>query len=225
MFGKNKILKPELHGGSFLDIQEIFSTLQGEGPYAGHPSVFIRLGGCNLACDFCDTEFESYQNFSLEKIIEETTKLSKNFDGKIVRKLIVITGGEPLRQPIEKLCAELIKLSFLVQIETNGTIYRDLSPEIKIICSPKITNEKYHQIRPDLLPRLNALKFIISKTHKNYQQPAEVGQSKFSIPIYLQPMDEYDATKNKENLEYTTRLCEEGGYFLSLQTHKILGIR
>ncbi|MES2961777.1 MAG: 7-carboxy-7-deazaguanine synthase QueE [Pseudomonadota bacterium] len=225
MFGKNKILKPELHDGTFLDIQEIFPTLQGEGPYTGHPSVFIRLGGCNLACDFCDTEFESYQNFSIEKIIAETLKLSKNSEGKIVRKLIVITGGEPLRQPIERLCAELIKLNFLVQIETNGTIYRDLPPEIKIICSPKITNEKYHQIRPDLLPRINAFKFIISKTHKNYQNVGEVGQVRFEIPVYLQPMDEYDEEKNKENLKYAVKLCEENGYLLSLQTHKILEIR
>ena len=94
MFGKNKILKPETHSGINLDIQEIFPTLQGEGPYTGHPSVFIRLGGCNLACEFCDTEFESYHNLSVEKIIEETSRLSKNDEGKIVRKLVVITGGE-----------------------------------------------------------------------------------------------------------------------------------
>ena len=128
MFGKNKILKPELHEGLNLDLQEIFPTLQGEGPYAGHPAVFIRLGGCNLACDFCDTEFDSYQNLSLEKIIEETLRLAKNDQKKIIRKLIVITGGEPLRQPIELLCAELVKLNFLVQIETNGTLFRDLPP-------------------------------------------------------------------------------------------------
>lgn len=225
MFGKNNILKPEAHSGLSLDIQEIFSTLQGEGPYTGHPSVFIRLGGCNLACEFCDTEFESYQNLFVEKIIEETSRLSKNDEGKIVRKLVVITGGEPLRQPIEYLCQELLKLNFLVQIETNGTLFRDLPPEIKIICSPKITNNKYHQIRPDLLSRVNAFKFIISKTNKNYSEISDVGQVKFNIPTYLQPMDEYDEEKNKNNLKYAVELCEKHGYLLSLQTHKLLGIR
>lgn len=225
MFGKNKILKPEIHDGLNLDIQEIFPTLQGEGPYAGHPSVFIRLGGCNLACDFCDTEFESYQNLSLEKIIEETLRLAKNYQEEIVKKLVVITGGEPFRQPIERLCAELVKLNFLVQIETNGTLFRDLPPEIKIICSPKITNGKYHQIRPDLLARINAFKFIISKNHHNYSDIAEVGQSKFNIPTYLQPMDEYDETKNRANLEYVVELCEQRGYLLSMQLHKILKIK
>lgn len=221
MFGKNKILKPEIHSGEKLDIQEIFPTLQGEGPYTGHPSVFIRLGGCNLACDFCDTEFESYKNFSLKKIISEVKKLAQK--GKI--KLVVITGGEPLRQPIERLCEELVKLKFLVQIETNGTLFRDLPKEIKIICSPKISNNKYHPIRPDLLSRINAFKFIISKTNKNYSKIAEVGQSKFNIPVYVQPMDEYDEVKNRANLQHAVKLCEKHGYFLSLQTHKLLGIK
>ncbi len=214
-------MKPEIHCGENLDVQEIFPTLQGEGPYAGQPSIFIRLGGCNLACNFCDTEFDSYKKISLKKILAEVKKLTKNS----VRKLIVITGGEPFRQPIERLCAELVKLNFLVQIETNGTLFRDLPAEVKIICSPKISNNKYHQIRPDLLPRINAFKFIISKSQKNYSDVAEVGQSKFQIPVYVQPMDEYDEAKNQANLQHAVKLCEERGYFLSLQIHKILGIK
>jgi len=225
MFGKNKILKAEVHDGTSLDIQEIFPTLQGEGPYAGHPSVFLRLGGCNLACEFCDTEFESYKNLSLTKIIEEVLRLAKNEENKIIRKLIVITGGEPLRQPIENLCEELVKLNFLVQIETNGTLYRQLPSEVKIICSPKSSNGKYHTIRADLLSRVNVFKFIISKSNQNYSDIPEVGQSKFQIPVYIQPMDEYDEAKNQANLEYTVNLCEQRGYFLSLQIHKILRIK
>lgn len=225
MFGKNKILQAETHDGLNLDVQEIFPTLQGEGPYAGHPSVFIRLGGCNLACSFCDTEFESYKNLPLQEIIAEVLQLAKNDEGTLVRKLIVITGGEPLRQPIEKLCEELVKLNFLVQIETNGTLFRQLPKEVKIICSPKISNGKYHKIRPDLLSRINAFKFIISKTDENYRDVAEVGQSNLEIPVYAQAMDEYDETKNRANLEYALGLCEKHGYFLSLQTHKILKIQ
>ena len=64
-----KILKIEQHSGDFLDIQEIFPTLQGEGPFVGQGAIFIRLGGCNLKCNFCDTEFDSFKNFSL-KIFE-----------------------------------------------------------------------------------------------------------------------------------------------------------
>jgi organic radical activating enzyme len=137
----------------------------------------------------------------------------------------VITGGEPMRQPIERLCEELVKLNFLVQIETNGTLFRDLPAAVKIICSPKVSNNKYHQIRPDLLPRINAFKFIISKSRKNYSDVAEVGQSKFQIPVYVQPMDEYDEVKNQANLQHALELCGRLGFFLSLQLHKSLGIR
>lgn len=225
MFGKNKIFKPENHDGLHLDIVEIFPTLQGEGPYVGWPAVFVRLGGCNLACEFCDTEFENYQNLSVEKIIEEVVKLAKNDENEVVRKLVVITGGEPLRQPVERFCEELAKLGFFVQIETNGTLFRTLPEEIKIICSPKITNGKYHAIRSDLLARIDAFKFIISRTDKNYCDVVEVGQSSFQIPVYVQPMDEYDEMKNRENLKYAVDLCQKRGYLLSLQVHKILGVR
>ncbi len=225
MFGKNKISKPEIHDGSCLDVQEIFPTFQGEGPYVGYPAVFVRLGGCNLACDFCDTEFDSYQNYSIETILEKVLTLAKNDAGELVRKLVVITGGEPLRQPIERFCAELIKLNFLVQIETNGTLFRELPKEVKIICSPKVTNDKYHQIRPDLLERIDAFKFIISKTNQNYSNVSEIGQSKFSTPVYLQPMDEQNEDKNKENLELALEIAEIYGYRISLQIHKILRIK
>jgi organic radical activating enzyme len=222
MFGKNKILKAQNHDGLNLEVQEIFPTLQGEGPYVGQPAVFIRLGGCNLACDFCDTQFDDFKSFSIEEILAQTLKLSKNKDGKIIRKLVVITGGEPMRQPISKLCAVLIKLGFLIQIETNGTIFRDLPKEVKIICSPKISNGKYHKIRPDLLERIDAFKFIISANKKEYSDIGDVGQGK--IPIYVQAMDEYDESKNKENLKHVLDLCQNEGYFLSIQTHKIVNI-
>ena len=76
MFGKNPIRPPEKGDGSILFVQEIFPTLQGEGPLAGVPAVFLRLGGCNLACSFCDTEFESFKEWKLEDIIAEVKKLS-----------------------------------------------------------------------------------------------------------------------------------------------------
>lgn len=225
MFGKNKILPPQNHSGDLLEVQEIFATLQGEGYFTGVPSVFLRLGGCNLACNFCDTEFDSYEKKSLSEILQEVEKCAKNSQDKITRKLVVITGGEPMRQPIEKLCNELLKLNFKVQIETNGTIFRDLPKEVFIVCSPKISNKKYHKIREDLLPRINNFKFIISAQNPDYNDVGEVGQAQFNIPIYVQPMDEYDEEKNRKNYDLAIKLCLENNYILSLQTHKILGLK
>lgn len=218
MFGKNPILKPENHEGNSLKVTEIFATFQGEGPYVGFPSVFIRLGGCNLACDFCDTDFDEFQEISLDEIINDVAKKSKSNKAK----LIVITGGEPLRQPISKLCQKLIDAGFLVQIETNGTIFRDLPKETKIICSPKISNGKYHALRPDLLARVDALKFIISANKKDYSDIIDFSQGK--IPVYLQPMDEYDEAKNLANQKLTLDLAQKYGFRISIQMHKVLRI-
>lgn len=223
MFGKNPIRKPEKGDGTILKVQQIFATFQGEGVFVGYPAIFIRLGGCNLACDFCDTEFESFEEMPLDNIINQTNLLSGKLKAKFTHKLVVITGGEPFRQPIEKLCDELINLGYNVQIETNGTIYRNINKDVAIICSPKNT-AKYTPIRDDLLERIDCFKFIISATHPLYKNVGYVGQNKYNIPVYVQPMDEYEVEKNKANLEYTKKLASENGYRISLQIHKIMGI-
>jgi organic radical activating enzyme len=225
MFGNNKILAPEIHDGDYLHIQEIFPTIQGEGSFVGHPAVFVRLNGCNLQCDFCDTEFEDFKKISLENILSEIKKFSQNSKNNRVINMVVITGGEPFRQPIEKLCQKLIAENFLVQIETNGTIFRNISKEVKIICSPKVSNGKYYPIRDDLLQRIMSFKFLISAQNPDYSRVQEVGQSQYNIPVYVQPIDEYNEQKNQKNIELAIKICQENGYILSYQLHKILKIK
>jgi organic radical activating enzyme len=219
MRGNNPIRKPLDHDGTALEIKSIFATLQGEGPYAGWPAVFVRLGGCNLACAFCDTDFEGYASQPLEAIVAQVKKLA---EGK--RQLVVITGGEPLRQNIAPLCEALLAGGFKVQIETNGTLFRPLPEAVDIICSPKNTGQGYFPIRADLLPRIQAFKFIISKHDALYDHVAEIGQSTYPIPVYVQPMDEYDEARNAQNRAHALALAQTHGYRLSLQTHKLLGI-
>ncbi len=91
-----------------------------------------------------------------------------------------------------------------------------------------MSNGKYYQIRPDLLPKISAFKFIIRAPREDdysYSEVPDVGQSNFRTDVYLQPMDEYDEVKNRQNLEYIVRMCENMGHLLSLQTHKILRIK
>jgi organic radical activating enzyme len=223
MFGKNPKRAPEQGDGSMLQVVEIFPTLQGEGPFVGTPSVFVRLGGCNLACEFCDTEFENFHAMDIQVIAETIDKASME-GGKRVRHLVVITGGEPLRQPIAPLCYALLARDFKVQIETNGTLWRDLPPEVSIVCSPKAVNGSYGKLRADLLKRVDALKFLIAADTYGYQDIADVGQGKNRIPVYVQPMDQYDPLKNMANMARAIKLAQENGYHLSLQTHKLLGI-
>ncbi len=223
-FGNNPILAPKKTDGKSLDVQEIFFTFQGEGVFTGFPAVFIRLGGCNLACKFCDTEFDSYQNLTLKRVISETKKLSENNQGRGC-SLVVITGGEPLRQNIIPLCEELLENHFIVQIETNGTLFQELPKQVNIVCSPKNNTNIYHSIRQDLLPRVSAFKFLISAGNQNYNFVPEVGQNQYQTPCYLQPIDEYDEVKNQENRDLTLKLARQKGYRVSLQTHKFWGIR
>lgn len=219
MFGHNPIRPPEKGDGSILQVVEIFPTLQGEGPFVGHPAVFIRLGGCNLACDFCDTEFENFKPMALDDILAEINEKSAG-----IRDLVVITGGEPFRQEIRPLCEALIARGLRVQIETNGTLWREIPPEVHVICSPKVTAGRYHPLRADVLAHADALKFIVSAEEGPYHQVGEVGQSTYPLPIYVQPMDVGDSARNSANTAYALALAQIHGYRLSLQTHKMLGI-
>ena len=216
MFGKNSIAPIISKGGEFLEVVDIFLTIQGEGPFCGIPAVFIRLGGCNLQCQFCDTEFSDFHKLSLDKIIEETVSLTKNNK----TSLVVITGGEPLRQPIEKLCSTLIRNYFKIQIETNGTIFRKLPEPVEIVCSPKIANKQYN-ITPELKNYADYFKFLVSAKGK-YSTIPIIETNK---PVYIQPIDEYSKRKNKYNINYALHIVQKHNYILSLQTHKIMGIK
>lgn len=216
MFGQNPKRAPEKGDGSVLKVQEIFPTLQGEGPHTGVASVFIRLGGCNLACDFCDTEFESFAEMALDDILDAVEDFSED-----ERKLVVITGGEPLRQEIKPLCEALLVEGYQPQIETNGTLWRDLPQGVEIICSPKASNGQYHALRPDIIPHITALKYVISRTHQPYTDVPRLAEG---VVTWLQPMDEGDPVQNQGNVEHTLQLAEKYGHKVSLQTHKIFAL-
>ena len=121
MLGTNPVRPQDLNDGKSLWVQEIFYTLQGEGPFCGRPSVFVRLGGCNLRCSWCDTDFESSEWVpALEEILAQIEKIRPSHC-----KLIVITGGEPFRQNLAPLVNALLGRDLEVQIETNGTLWVD----------------------------------------------------------------------------------------------------
>lgn len=113
-----------------LKINEIFPALQGEGSFAGCPMLFIRLAGCNLSCDFCDTEFSTKETLSV-KTIADIIKKSK-------LDTVCWTGGEPLLQAdkIKEVIRETSHFSH--HLETNGTIQHDVLHEFEYIAfSPK----------------------------------------------------------------------------------------
>ena len=234
MFGKNKILKQELTPGPFW-VQEIFYTIQGEGPFTGESAIFVRLGGCNLKCYFCDTDFESSkQHLTAAQILEECQKYSS--------KLVVITGGEPFRQNLAVICEELLRHNFRIQIETAGTLWQEEFEElmeegdVTIVCSPKTG-----KVHPKIAEYCYDWKYIIQLGAVDPEDglPNESTQKEgaylkiFSPPwgiTWLQPMAEYlpdgssDEEKTTRNMHFAAELCMRHNYRLTLQTHKILGL-
>ncbi|MHA1339724.1 MAG: 7-carboxy-7-deazaguanine synthase QueE [Promethearchaeota archaeon] len=156
-------------------IEEIFDSIQGEGILAGTPATFIRLAGCNLNCDWCDTKYSWHQK--KEKL--------KNIDyivGKINQKTIIITGGEPTVQNLKPLIKNIrdkfIKVKNLkICIETNGTNPIDGDVDW-ITCSPKPKSKYIVKCTP------NELKYVVDN---NFSINVIPDKYKYKIPIWLQP--------------------------------------
>ena len=121
-----------------IKVSEIFTSFQGEGPYIGTPATFLRLYGCNLNCEWCDTDISTYEMLSVDDVAEILmTQMEFNNIN-----LLVITGGEPTLQmeEIKRLIKELPE-DIKIQLETNGSIFEYL-PEIEYVISPKEDKEK-----------------------------------------------------------------------------------
>ena len=205
-------------------IKEIYFTQQGEGSNTGRDFVFVRFSGCNLwsgkeknrksaICQFCDTDFYGTDGinggvYSAKQLIEKIKSLWVSRDNNIA---VVLTGGEPLLQVNDELVAALKQEQIYIAVETNGTL--DAPDHIDWICmSPKANTE----IK---LKKGNEIKVIFPQESLDLEKFSLFDFSEF----YLQPMD---SNEYQENLNATITYCQKNPKWkLSLQTHKILGIR
>lgn len=119
-----------------MRIAEVYSSIQGEGQFAGTPSVFVRTTGCNLRCWFCDTPFTSWKPEGPHVEVADLVRQVRAFGIEHV----VLTGGEPLLQPDSvALCEQLLAAGHFVTIETAGTVFRPAPANLMSI-SPKLAN-------------------------------------------------------------------------------------
>lgn len=95
-------------------INEIFYSIQGEGYWTGRAAIFIRFSGCNLNCDYCDTQHEDFEQWTLREIIQEIDRWPSQF--------VVLTGGEPALQIDNALIDALHARVYFIAVETNGTL-------------------------------------------------------------------------------------------------------
>lgn len=164
-----------------MRIAEVYSSIQGEGRFAGTPSVFVRTTGCNLRCWFCDTPFTSWKPEGPHIVLAELLQQVRAFGIEHV----VLTGGEPLLQPdTVPLCEQLLSAGHFVTIETAGTVFRPVPASLMSI-SPKLANssparigstestrwqQRHEQLRsnPEVISRLiesteYQFKFVVDK--------------------------------------------------------------
>lgn len=220
--------------GSTLLIHSLFYTIQGEGPYAGRPAVFLRLGGCNLQCPGCDTEYtEGARKMGVGDICQEVECAHVAPDGMGEHPLLVITGGEPFRQNLSFLSRTFVAMGWKVQIETNGTLPPSdgLPDSVAIVCSPKTGS-----INKRLAARIDAYKYVARAADISpddglpfialgHSVAGALARPAFlNVPVYLQPMDEQDEQLNAANTKAVVESCLRHGHRLCLQMHKIVGV-
>jgi 7-carboxy-7-deazaguanine synthase len=210
-------------------VKEVFYTLQGEGAHAGRPAVFCRFTGCNLwsgreehrssaVCQFCDTDFVGTDGTGGGKFAT-AAELAEHVaatwaggpPGAGERRLVVCTGGEPLLQLDTELAEALHGHGFEVAIETNGTI--EVPDGIDWICvSPKAGAEL-------VVTSGDELKLVHPQAGGDPARYEDLAFGRFS----LQPMDGPDLAANTGA---TIAYClAHPRWRLSVQTHKVVGIR
>lgn len=215
--------------GQILNVQEIFYSLKGEGVHTGTPMSFIRLSGCNLNCVFCDTVHDQQKPMTTYEIVEEVLKYPS--------RKVVLTGGEPLIQPVEELLNALNINEFKVHLETNGTqpiqdsfyqfAWIAVSPKSPVETLSKTTFRTADEIKflcglPDWEEYIDAvrMRMIIMKRVKLYLMP--IAKAKF----FYRGLERSQNEIIDVNVETAKAYCLKHPEFsVCIQAHKYLGIR
>ncbi len=202
-------------------VKEIFYTLQGEGRNSGRAAVFCRFSGCNLwsgreedrakaICQFCDTDFLS-EKMTFSDHLQLADAIAGKFWGSKKQRFVVLTGGEPLLQVDTPLIEALHNRDFEIAIETNGT--RPIPPGIDWVCMSPKANTTLFCVSGD------EVKFVYPQENLEPDDVADLDFNHFLIS----PMD---GPNYKENLAGAVTYClNNPKWRLSLQTHKLIGIR
>ncbi len=208
-------------------VKEIFSTLQGEGANAGRPAVFCRFAGCNLwsgreedrataVCRFCDTDFVGADGPDGGRFADADAgaladAIAARWKGGAGHRFVVFTGGEPLLQLDAPLIDAMHACGFEIAVESNGTIAAPAG--IDWLCvSPKAG-------APLKQTRGQELKVVVPQAGLSLDALAALDFERF----YLQPMD---GPERVANTEWAVAEClRDPRWRLSVQTHKVIGIR
>ncbi len=190
-----------------LQLAEIFYSVQGEGTWAGTPAVFVRLAGCNLACDFCDTDYALKFVASVDEVVARVRAEGGDCP------MIILTGGEPLAQAATLALIDALRADGRrVHIESNGTIFAELPDDVWLCVSPK------ERVDVRMAERANEAKLIVDGRVPEEHLPLFVDQP----IVLLQP--EGNKPSNVA-LAVAYAKAHPRRFKVSLQTHKYMGVR
>jgi len=188
-----------------LQLAEIFYSIQGEGTWTGTPAVFVRLAGCNLACDFCDTDYSTKFFAGPDDVVAMVREAGPDCP------MVVLTGGEPLAQSDAPALIEALRRDGRhVHIESNGTIFAELPQDVWLCVSPK------ERVDPRMAARANEAKLIVDKRVPEEHLALFADKS----TVLLQP-EGNKAANVALALDYVKAHPQR--FRLSLQTHKFIG--
>lgn len=196
-----------------LPVMEHFYTIQGEGFHQGRAAYFVRLGGCDVGCVWCDVkdswDKNAHPKLTTDQIVLEIKKHTKS-------GLVVITGGEPLMHQLDELTAKLQSEGFETNIETSGA--HPLSGNWNWIClSPK----KFKAPLEEILPVANELKIVIFNKHDFEWAENYATKVNPNCKLYLQPEWDKAALVTPIIIDY---IKSNPQWELSLQIHKYINV-
>ena len=190
-------------------VNEIFYSIQGEGRHTGMPAVFLRLAGCTMGCDFCDTKY-AFQTGEEMNSLQVLVALAE-----YPCKTVVVTGGEPAEQDLPALITALKSAGYCVHLETNGAHNCDVSRADFVCVSPK----KY--VSEEMLKKADVIKIVVGQETDLTDLEKYYNYENDKTQIYLQP-----ESNLKENIDLCVKLLKKHpAARLSLQTHKLINIR
>ena len=201
-----------VEAGTMLPLMEAFYTIQGEGYYSGSAAYFIRLGGCDVGCHWCDVkdswDVSQFPQVSVDSIVQEAAK----FPGR----LAVITGGEPLMHNLDLLCEALHERGFQTNIETSGA-YPVTGKWDWICLSPK----KFKAPLEEALNVADELKVVVFNKSDFKWAESFRDKIKKDCRLFLQP----EWSKTNEMLPLIIDYVKENPQWeVSLQIHKFMNI-
>jgi 7-carboxy-7-deazaguanine synthase len=218
-------------------VNDLYACIQGEGVQTGMPMALLRLHGCEVGCPWCDTkETWDFEPENIVSTIREALGTSPRYTMQTAEAIaatiadeypalewVLVTGGEPARQPLASLVAALHQQGKRVALETSGTETGHVGAGFDWVCvSPKIAMPGGKTLQPEALAVADEIKMVVGRQRDIERLDLLIGSSalKQGVTISLQPLSGSDKA-----IGLCVETVQARGWRLSIQTHKLIAQR